>query len=86
MVSSIEKYVSVIDVAVQYDPVHSALPWAGIRFFLQLSINDTKSFDALIEGLEIIIGAVARYSIVENLYLCGTTEAQKQLTDHLVRL
>ena len=24
------------DVAVQYDPVHAALPWAGIRFVLQV--------------------------------------------------
>jgi hypothetical protein len=24
------------DVAVQYDPAHAALPWAGIRFLLQV--------------------------------------------------
>ena len=24
------------DMAVQYDPVHAALPWAGIRFLLQV--------------------------------------------------
>lgn len=25
------------DVVVQYDPVHAALPWAGVRFLLQVS-------------------------------------------------
>jgi len=25
------------DVAVQYDPIHASLPWAGIRFLLQVS-------------------------------------------------
>jgi hypothetical protein len=25
------------DMAVQYDPVHAALPWAGVRFLLQVS-------------------------------------------------
>lgn len=25
------------DIAVQYDPVHAALPWAGIRFLLKVS-------------------------------------------------
>ncbi|KAI4748930.1 hypothetical protein E4T50_00718 [Aureobasidium sp. EXF-12298] len=86
MVSSVEKYMAVVDVAVQYDPIHSALPWAGIRFFLQLSINDSKTFDAMIEGLEILSRTVARYSIFETLYLGSTTPAQVQLKDHLVRL
>ena len=30
MVSWIEKFIGVIDVIVQYDPVHLALPWAAI--------------------------------------------------------
>lgn len=25
------------DIAVSYDPVHAALPWAGVRFLLQVS-------------------------------------------------
>ncbi|KAH0159261.1 hypothetical protein KCU67_g7197, partial [Aureobasidium melanogenum] len=86
MVSSIEKYMAVVDAAVQYDPVHSALPWAGIRFFLQLSINDSNTFDAIIEGLEILSRVVARYSIFEVLYLGSTTPAQVQLKDDLIRL
>lgn len=36
MASGIKKFVEVVDVAVNYDPVHSALPWAGIRVFLQV--------------------------------------------------
>ena len=30
-VSWIAKFTEVVDIAVQYDPVHAALPWAGIR-------------------------------------------------------
>ncbi|KAG9727819.1 hypothetical protein KCU73_g12529, partial [Aureobasidium melanogenum] len=86
MVSSIEKYMAVVDAAVQYDPIHSALPWAGIRFFLQPSTNDSKTFDAMIEGLEILSRVVARYSIFEALYLESTSPAQVQLKDGLVRL
>jgi hypothetical protein len=29
------------DVAVQYDPAHAALPWAGVRFILQVCANNT---------------------------------------------
>jgi hypothetical protein len=33
------KFKEVGDLAVQYDPIHAALPWAGVRFFLQ--VNDS---------------------------------------------
>ena len=32
----IDMFKEIGDVAVQYDPVHAALPWAGIRFILQV--------------------------------------------------
>ena len=33
----VEKFIEVGDMAVQYDPVHAALPWAAIRFILKVS-------------------------------------------------
>lgn len=30
-------FVKVGDAAVQYDPVHAALPWAGVKFLLQVN-------------------------------------------------
>ena len=38
------KYVAVGDVAVQYDPAHAALPWAIIRFILQVRFSSRYSF------------------------------------------
>ena len=32
----IDLFKQVGDLAVQYDPVHAALPWAGVRFLLQV--------------------------------------------------
>ena len=34
LVGWITKFKDVVDIAVQYDPVHAALPWAGVRFIL----------------------------------------------------
>ena len=34
LVSWVTKFKEVVDIAVQYDPVHAALPWAGVRFIL----------------------------------------------------
>ena len=36
MIKWVNKFKEVVDMAVQYDPGHAALPWAGVRFFLQV--------------------------------------------------
>lgn len=40
-ISILNKFVSVGDVAVTFDPVHAALPWAAVRFVLQVSSSQT---------------------------------------------
>ncbi|KAH8598886.1 hypothetical protein B0O99DRAFT_614393 [Bisporella sp. PMI_857] len=37
MVVWIEKLKSIGDIIIQYDPIHSALPWAAARFVLQVN-------------------------------------------------
>lgn len=32
----IEKFKSIGDIVVQYDPIHASLPWAFVRFLLQV--------------------------------------------------
>lgn len=32
----IERFKDIGDIVVQYDPVHAALPWAGVRFLLEV--------------------------------------------------
>ena len=32
----VDTFKGVVDVAIQFDPLHAALPWAGIRFVLQV--------------------------------------------------
>lgn len=38
MVSWINKFKQVGDVAIQYDPAHAALPWAAVRLVLEVSL------------------------------------------------
>jgi len=33
----LNKFKAIGDIAVNFDPVHAALPWAGVRFLLQVS-------------------------------------------------
>lgn len=47
-----DKFKEVGDNAVNYDPVHAALPWAAVRFVLQAAINEAQTYEGMLEGLE----------------------------------
>lgn len=74
------------DVVVQYDPAHAALPWAGVRFLLQIAVSDMVKFGFVIEGAEVIARMISRYALFEDIYLHRTSKAVQELQDALVRL
>ena len=39
IVSWVDKFKEIGDIGVQFDPVHAALPWAAVRFVLQVGIT-----------------------------------------------
>ncbi|KAJ9306207.1 hypothetical protein DTO217A2_4323 [Paecilomyces variotii] len=86
--SYVKKFMEVVDVAVQYDPVHAALPWAGVRFLLQLSFSAFGAFGAIVEGLEKATELIARCGILEALVLQhgGATDARMVLEKEMVKL
>jgi hypothetical protein len=57
------------DQAVQYDPAHAALPWAGIRFVLQMAVNDIDRYGRLLEVISEISFTVTRCAILENQFI-----------------
>lgn len=79
-----EKFKGVGDVAVQYDPGHAALPWAAIRFLLQVSTNDVQIFGSLVEGLEAVCKTVARYAAIERVFFGNSSSIDKMLEDSIV--
>ena len=45
VVKWLQRFREIGDIVVQYDPVHAALPWAGVRFLLEVRhlVNKTTS-------------------------------------------
>lgn len=86
MVGWVNKFKEVGDVAVQYDPAHACLPWAGIRLLLQVAVNDTQTFGAMAEGVEFVSNLITRYTIVEQLYLQNPSTAKDQLIKAITKL
>lgn len=87
IVKWINKFKEVGDVAVQYDPSHASLPWAGVRFLLQLTINDAQIFCAMAENVETIARFVACYKAFENFFMPSKSAIlADQIKDSLIKL
>lgn len=98
----VERFKAVGDVAVQYDPGHASLAWAGVRFLLQVSrpekrqvicayqlqvaVSDSHAFGSTIAGLETVSQLIARYSIFEDAYSKRNTAATAELESALTGL
>ncbi|KAL4970636.1 ankyrin repeat-containing domain protein [Aspergillus stella-maris] len=76
------------DVAMQFDPGHVALPWAAIRFLLNLAIGDAQLFGDMLVNLETISRLIYRSKVVENSYLHQSQKSDvvAALDEALIRL
>ncbi|KAI4250807.1 MAG: hypothetical protein LQ352_005234 [Teloschistes flavicans] len=86
LIKWVNKFKEIGDVAVQSDPSHASLPWAAVRFFLQLSVNEVQTFGAMAEGLEKISGYITRCHLYEHFFLAAPSAAQPELESTLLRL
>lgn len=102
IVKWIDIFKQIGDNAVQYDPVHAALPWAAVRFLLQvntpllglllvantrqIAVNDINQFAFVVENMTVMAHLIARYALFENLYLRQDTPAARELEKMVVQL
>jgi hypothetical protein len=52
----------------------------------QMTVNDSQTFGAMAEGVELVSNLITRYTIVEQLYLQKPSAAKDQLTQAILRL
>ncbi|RPB20390.1 hypothetical protein L211DRAFT_792229, partial [Terfezia boudieri ATCC MYA-4762] len=84
LVGWINRFKQVGDLAIQYDPGHAALPWAGVRFILLLFVGDQEKLAAAIVGAERVALLIGRCAIYEQLYLTdGIPKNAKEATENL---
>ncbi|KAI1864951.1 uncharacterized protein JN550_008497 [Neoarthrinium moseri] len=82
----IKHFVAVGDAVVQYDPAHAALPWAGVRFILQICIDDFKTYDFLVEKIPVIVRQLCRSALMEELLAHTPRAAASELERALIKL
>ncbi|KAJ0425000.1 hypothetical protein BJY00DRAFT_326112 [Aspergillus carlsbadensis] len=82
----IEHFKQVGDVAVQYDPVHASLPWAGIRFLLEVTVSDFNAAELILEHATSLAELIPRYTIFEQIFLQSASPAASELGRSLTAL
>ncbi len=87
IVSWVQKFIEIGDVAVNYDPGHAALPWAALRLVLQVMVNNTTRAVKFVEGLEQVAFYIYDSTVRENLYLTAEpSEDGNDLKNHILAL
>ncbi|PVI02012.1 hypothetical protein DM02DRAFT_316596 [Periconia macrospinosa] len=86
MAGWINRFKEVGTVAVQYDPLHGALPWAAFVFLLNVTLGDVQLFASLVTDLESIAFVLYRCGFYEKLYINTSTTTVDPLKESLVHL
>ena len=81
----VNRFKDVGDILIQYDPQHAAIPWAAVRFVLQVMVNENQTYEAMALGLEYVSSLIARYSAIEGAYL-ESSILKEQLAEALLKL
>ncbi|KAJ5512855.1 hypothetical protein N7463_002407 [Penicillium fimorum] len=64
----LSKFFSVIDVAVSYDPVHAALPWAAVRSVLVMLTANNEPKGLIGTGFAEVVSLLVRYDMYQQSY------------------
>ncbi|KAF8851786.1 hypothetical protein BDZ45DRAFT_133333 [Acephala macrosclerotiorum] len=69
----LHKFKDIGDIAVNFDPVHASLPWAGVRFLLQAAVVGYDQMGSVLISIERIAYLTNRCRIYEGLYTSDNT-------------
>ncbi|KAL0631457.1 hypothetical protein Q9L58_009678 [Maublancomyces gigas] len=86
LIGWVEKFKSIGDVVASFNPTHAALPWAGVRFLLQIAVDDSQKMAELLEALEDIANLIGRCAIYETLYLGNQNTSAVRCEEVIIEL
>ncbi|KAF7559480.1 hypothetical protein G7046_g4676 [Stylonectria norvegica] len=79
IITWLQSFKEIGDVATQFDPVHAALPWAAFRFILQSTIVEREQMGAILVIVETTCRLVLRCRVYESIYCAKTIDTQETL-------
>ncbi|KXH45551.1 pfs domain-containing protein [Colletotrichum salicis] len=82
----VHHFKEVCDIAVQYDPGHAALPWAGVRFLLNVAVGDLDTYSSILERIADIAEFICRNALMESVLKSVSSAAAEELRRAMVKL
>ncbi|KAI0186445.1 hypothetical protein F4808DRAFT_128352 [Astrocystis sublimbata] len=82
----INHFKAVGDTLVQYDAAHAALPWAGLRFVLQVCVDHFETHDFLLEKIPRVAEQICRCELIEKHLIRSPSPTVDELKRALVTL
>ncbi|KAF3384594.1 hypothetical protein F1880_001890 [Penicillium rolfsii] len=88
VLSWLQKFIVAGDIAVNVDPLHAGLPWAGIRLLAQAATAGREQMQALLRGLDRVLCVMYRCQLYELLLTANetSTQARHNLRQALIKL
>ncbi|KAL9049231.1 MAG: hypothetical protein Q9162_007326 [Coniocarpon cinnabarinum] len=68
VIAFLDRFKPVGDVAVNADPIHACLPWAGIRLILEVAVSERHQMAALVIGLHTSLYILNRLKVYFEYY------------------
>ncbi|KAI1733395.1 hypothetical protein F4680DRAFT_46657 [Xylaria scruposa] len=68
-VAVLSKFTSAVDVAVSFDPVHAALPWAAVRSVLVFVTSSIELQSQILAGIAAVVSLLAQCDTYQQLYM-----------------
>ncbi|KAH8649922.1 ankyrin repeat-containing domain protein [Xylariales sp. PMI_506] len=65
----IQKFTSVADIAVSFDPLHAALPWTAVRSVIVLLVADVELKAQLLAGIAKVTSLLVQCDTYQQLYM-----------------
>ena len=68
VITFLDRFKNVGDIAVDADPIHAGLPWAGVRLMLEVVMSESRQMAALLAGLETALYMTDRLRVYPNYF------------------
>ncbi|CAG9956004.1 unnamed protein product [Clonostachys rosea f. rosea IK726] len=75
----LQKFKEVGDIAVNFDPVHAALPWAAFRFLLVAATASRDSMEAIVTVLELVSRIIQHGRVFEKVHILASEDTHDDL-------
>ncbi|KAI4267069.1 MAG: hypothetical protein L6R38_008422, partial [Xanthoria sp. 2 TBL-2021] len=86
IITWLDRFKNIGDIAMQSDAGYAVLPWAAVRFLLQVVVSDSRVYGSMVEGLEVILRLILRFAIFEKIYFRNTPTLPLELESATVEL